>query len=227
MATGRMLKKEISDSRKLGNVKTDRARVLYFMMLPHLDAAGRLEADVRLIRGQITTMLPYSERVIQSCLEQLHNANLVVLYTDSDKQYLEYTRFGDFQSLNPEREAKTKIPGPTPNNSGVIQSSPPKIRQVKLSKDKYKAFVFLTKDEYKKLITKCGKEDTKEKIADLDGYLGSTSKKYESHYLTILNWDRKNKGQKSGSGSVPKENRGKDGLTARERLKEHFGNEKG
>ena len=67
MASGRMLKKEISNSEKLGIVKSDRARVLYFMMLPHLDIAGRLEANVRRIKGQIVTMLPYSEKKQKLC----------------------------------------------------------------------------------------------------------------------------------------------------------------
>ena len=45
MAEGRMLKKEISDSKKLGRLPSDRPRVLYLMMLPHLDVKGRLYAD--------------------------------------------------------------------------------------------------------------------------------------------------------------------------------------
>ncbi len=136
MASGRMLKKEISDSVKLGAVRTDKARVLYFMMLPHLDVMGRLEADTRRIKGQITTMLPYSEKVIQGCLDQLNDAELLVLYSISKKQYLEYTRFGDFQRINPDREAKSTIPSPTQEDSGVVQITPSKLSEVKLSLSK-------------------------------------------------------------------------------------------
>ncbi len=196
MASGRMLKKEISDSDKLGAVKTDRARVLWFMMLPHLDVAERLEANVRRIKGQITTMLPYSEKAIQVCLEQLHDSGLITLYKTSNKQYLEYTRFDDFQNLNPDREAESTIPPPNPEDSRVIQRTPLNIKlskdKLKVSKDKYIDFVFLTSEEYKKLIRLFGEQGTKDRIAALNDYIGSKGKKYKSHYHTILTWDRKN-----------------------------------
>ena len=72
------MKKEISNSEKLGAVKTDRARVLYLMMLPHLDVVGRLEANTRLIKGQIVTMLPYSQKAIQTSLEQLREVHTAI-----------------------------------------------------------------------------------------------------------------------------------------------------
>ncbi len=132
MASGRMLKKDISNSEKLGKVKSDRARVLYFMLLPHLDVEGRLEANTRQIKGQVVTMLPYSEKAIQVALEQLHVSGLIILYSNTEKQYLQFTRFNDFQSLNPEREAKSTIPAPTPEDSRVIQRTPLNIKEVKL-----------------------------------------------------------------------------------------------
>ncbi len=133
-----MLKKEISSSEKLGAVKSDKSRVLYFMMLPHLDAVGRLEANTRRIKGQITTMLPYTEKVIQTCLEELNEARLLILYINNDKQYIEYTRFGDFQRINSDREAESKIPSPTQENSGAIQITPPKLSEVKLNSNEDK-----------------------------------------------------------------------------------------
>jgi len=194
MASGRMLKKEISNSIKLGRVKTDRARVLYFMMMPHLDVAGRLEACVRRIKGQITTMLPYTEQAIQSSLEELHKVGLIVLYANNGNQYLEYARFCDFQRLNPEREAKTTIPAPTLDNTGVIQTnrlklnlSKDKISEVK-DKVKHLDFVFLSDNEFQKLVKRFGEKLTKEKISILNNGIGSKGYKYKSHYHTILSW---------------------------------------
>ena len=48
----------------------------------------------------------------------------------------------------------------------------------------------ITSDEHTKLIDKFGVDKTKEKLEALSLYVGSTGKKYKSHYLTILNWDR-------------------------------------
>ena len=144
-----MLKKEISDSKKLGRLPSDRPRVLYFMMLPHLDVKGRLYADPQKIKGQIVTMLPYSPAAIQKALEQLHEVGLIVLYQINGDQYLEYTRFSDFQRINADREAESKISGPTPDNSGVIQRTPLKLSKDKLSLSKDKEMSIF--DESRKL----------------------------------------------------------------------------
>lgn len=139
MAEGRMLKKEISDSKKLGRLKSDRPRVLYFMMLPHLDRDGRLKADSDQLKGQVCTMLHYSAASIQKALEQLHNVGLLLLYQADGTQYVQYARFNDFQSFTYDRESKSKIPAPTQEDSGALRRTPLKLREVKLSKDnKYK-----------------------------------------------------------------------------------------
>lgn len=73
-----------------------------------------------------------------------------------------------------------------------------KKRIEKKSKEIYAEFVTLTIDEYKTLVDKFGEQGAKDKIENLNLYKGSTGKKYASDYLTILNWERKNGGGKSG-----------------------------
>jgi len=58
-------------------------------------------------------------------------------------------------------------------------------------KEKYSDFVFLTKDEYKKLLKEFGDTKLKRWIETLNNYIGSKGKKYKSHYHTILNWERR------------------------------------
>jgi len=58
------------------------------------------------------------------------------------------------------------------------------------NKDKYLEFVYLTKEEYSLLEARF-KSHTTPKIEALNDYIGSTGKKYKSHYHTILNWARK------------------------------------
>lgn len=118
MADGRMIRKEIANSKKL-SLCCDAARVIYFMMLPHTDVEGRVKACPEIVKGQYLTMLEYSGVLIQSCLDELHKVGLIVLYKVGTDQFAEYTRFKDFQTLNPKREAKTKIPPPDFNNSGL------------------------------------------------------------------------------------------------------------
>jgi len=56
-------------------------------------------------------------------------------------------------------------------------------------------FVYLTDEEYKKLIEKFGENMTEQYIEKLNNYIGSKGKKYKSHYHTILNWSNKDNEQ--------------------------------
>ena len=60
-------------------------------------------------------------------------------------------------------------------------------------KDKYNDAVFLTKNEYNKLIDKLGNKRTEQLIEELSLYIISQGKqkKYKSHYATILSWHRR------------------------------------
>ena len=134
MAEGRMIKKVIANSKKLA-LCGDRARVIYFMMLPHTDIEGRIKACPPIVKGQYLTMLKYTELVIQKALDELHDVGLIVLYESDGNQYAEYTRFSDFQTLNPSREAESKISAPTQDNSRVVERTLYKDK-LSLSKDK-------------------------------------------------------------------------------------------
>ncbi len=67
-----------------------------------------------------------------------------------------------------------------------------KIREDKIREDKigFLDFVYMTKEEHKKLLDKLGKDKTEDMIERLNNYIGSKGKKYKSHYFTILTWSR-------------------------------------
>lgn len=77
----------------------------------------------------------------------------------------------------------------TKHSSSSTSSSPTK------SKNKHLNFVFLTKDEYTKLLDKFGESRTTELIEELNIGLGSKGYKYKSHYFTILSWARRKKAE--------------------------------
>lgn len=60
------------------------------------------------------------------------------------------------------------------------------------AKTLFQDFVLLTKTEHNNLVERFGKEGTEIRIIRLNNYLGSTGKKYRSHYHTILNWENRN-----------------------------------
>lgn len=57
-------------------------------------------------------------------------------------------------------------------------------------KNKYLDFILLTDDEYTKLQNLVG-DELEGYLERLNNYIGSTGKKYKSHYFTLLNWARK------------------------------------
>jgi hypothetical protein len=104
-------------------------------------------------------------------------------------------------NINPKLSEKTSA-----------KSTQSKRKEIKLNKTKkedtkkqYAEFVKLTQDEYEKLVGKFGEQGTKDRIENLNFYKGSKGVKYESDYLTILSWERKNN-PKINTGTHTKQN---------------------
>lgn len=175
MAEGRMLKKRISRSKKFASLKSDRARMLYLMIYPHTDVKGRMEADPDLIKSQVVPRLSLSERQIMEYLQDMASTGLILLWRENGDLYLEITRFEDFQSLREDREAPSTIHDPTPEQLQEFTCIDPgelpfKGKDKVKVKVKYKECVFLTDDEYQKLIKKIGEEKTEKTIEVLNNY---------------------------------------------------------
>lgn len=82
-----------------------------------------------------------------------------------------------------------------------------KLNKTKLKKLLYMDHVYLTSDEYQKLVEKIGEQKTKELIDRLNSYGHQKKKKfkeYSSHYHTILNWHRRDceKGGQANAGNA-------------------------
>jgi len=131
MAKGRMINRRISKSDKLAALAKDRYRVIYFMIYPHLDREGRFSADPRDIKEDCCPRLRYSVKDISESLSALHKVGLINLYKVNEKQYLEASRFDDFQvGLHKDREAPSEIPpnsGLNPESSGNCRTGAEKV----------------------------------------------------------------------------------------------------
>ncbi len=122
MAEGRMLKRQISRSKKLARLKTDSARLLYTWIIPHLDVEGRLEADPHIVKGEVVPRLEtFTPENIQEYLEDMESEKLIVLYHYEGDQFLQLVKFEDHQSLRKDKEAVSRIPAP----SGELSSPSP------------------------------------------------------------------------------------------------------
>jgi hypothetical protein len=100
--------------------------------------------------------------------------------------------------LDKQKITKTITKKISPSSSSSSSSSKKEI----YSKNAHLEFVFLTAPEYQKLVEQFGDGGAKERIARLNVYLGSTGKKYKSHYYTILSWEKNNGGSNRANTPV-------------------------
>ena len=73
----------------------------------------------------------------------------------------------------------------------MVTVVPNKTTTKKEHKKKYLDFVYLTDDEYKKLIAFFWSEERlKKEINKLNDYIGKSWRKYKSHYFTLRSWNQ-------------------------------------
>jgi len=142
MADGRMLKRAVSHSRRLANLKNDSHRLIYTWIIPHLDVEGRFHADPLIIKGSVVPRLKHiTEKIIHDALADMVNNDLIYLYQVDGEQYLELRKFEDHQThLRKDRESPSKIPPMNEKNKVQINAGvTPEligVREVKLREDK-------------------------------------------------------------------------------------------
>ena len=123
MAEGRMLKRSISDSKRLPELKTDSARLLWTWILPYLDVEGRYYADPDIIKGKIVPRLKtFTVKKVAEYLEDMNRVGLIEIYTVDNERFLQFRRFDDHQlGLRKDREAPSKIPNPIKRRSLPVE----------------------------------------------------------------------------------------------------------
>ncbi|MBT9166734.1 MAG: hypothetical protein DDT19_00058 [Syntrophomonadaceae bacterium] len=207
MANRRMLAKNISRSEKFADLKSDRARVLYQMQLPHTDDFGCFDASLRTYKATVCPLLNYSLNQIQEALEDMAQVGLIVLYEVNGHQYGQVSKFDTFQTFKKDRERKSEYPQPTDGESlesngiqeipnGTYKLSKDKLSKDKLSKDSAYSAEFLSfwenyprkiekKKAYKAWLARIKEGEPPEKlIAAAIGYSQyCTAKQIEETYI--------------------------------------------
>lgn len=123
MASGRMLKKKISKSRKLPELPSDSERLFYTWLIPHLDVEGRASADPDVLKGEVVPRLKnWTAEKVKKTLEILSLNKLINLYSMDGDQFLELIRFKDEQRLDSKREAKSQYPEPPSKRKPLLKA---------------------------------------------------------------------------------------------------------
>lgn len=155
------------------------------------------------------------ENVVNECLKRgifdsaMYEKNSVLTSKGIQKRYKEIVRrrkdvewITDYLLIDDISRVIDDI-NPTLSSHDDGKSTQSKVKESKVNKTKekktkevknhYGEFVSMTIEEYEKLINQFGEEGTKERIENLNFYKGSKGVAYKNDYLTILNWERKNK----------------------------------
>lgn len=111
MARGRMISGTIGESRKFAALANDTHRLIYLMVMPHVDKAGRFEADPILIKGKCLTRLDVDASTVQAWLEDAANVGLIHHYEARGMTVLEIANFKEHNTPH-HKEPDSKLPGP-------------------------------------------------------------------------------------------------------------------
>ncbi len=114
------------------------------------------------------------------------------------KRYLKMTKKRAFSNIRSEYSLLKVAQNPENTDfqaKNDVQNGQSKVNEIKkeMYKEKYGELknVYLTDEEYQKLVERYGRENTEEYIERVGLYIPEKKKDYSSHYLTILRWFRK------------------------------------
>jgi hypothetical protein len=143
----------------------------------------------------------WTYRHVENLLKALENDEMITYRTTNRYIVITIINYDLYQSNDDESDKQNgeQMINRLGTDDKQITNEATQIRSIKKEKkekkvkkkDKYLDCVYLTKDEYNKLVEKFNKDVTDNKIEDLNNYIMSKGKRYKSHYYTILNWGKK------------------------------------
>lgn len=137
-----MFDKSISYSERV-NSCTLKSAFCFGWIIAHCDDFGRINGSPAKLKGQVFPLRrEFSVPTIEKCLLELKNKELIYYWTPNGDPIIEIIDWWDHQTISEKKRTKSKFPAydakldnslGTPGNP---KESPPKLREVKLSKSK-------------------------------------------------------------------------------------------
>ena len=164
-------------------------KALFIHCLLKANFKDKVWRGVEIKRGSFLTSLDslstetgLSVQKIRTSLKRLKSTNELTSESNNQYRIITLNNYDKFNTLPTSQQATQQ----TANKQLTTTNNDKKEK-----KDIYGEFVKLTKTEYDKIITKYGLDIFDEYSDRLNNYIGSTGKKYKSHYHTLLGWIRK------------------------------------
>jgi len=198
-------------------------KTLFIHILLKANFKDKQWKGIEINRGQFLTSyetlsneINLTVQQVRTCIKKLIKTKEITIKTTNKYSLITVENYNDYQNkdeiatnkLTNEQQSNNKqltttnndkndnndlIMNNNENNEKKEKPKKEKPKKEKQVKNKYLEFVFLTNEEYQKLIVTFDELKTKQYIENLNNYIGSTGKKYQSHYHTILNWSKKDK----------------------------------
>lgn len=116
MANKRMISKSISTSMRWNGLKSDTARLLFVMTIPHCDDWGRIDGEPEVLKSIVFPMIrAYNIQKLTKDLKDLAESNMVFWYSIDNKKVVEIIDWFGHQSISDNKRSKSKFP-PVPDN---------------------------------------------------------------------------------------------------------------
>lgn len=111
MATGRILKKQISLSEAVNDLSL-KAALLFTWAIPHADDFGRMPGSPRRVKAAVVPMREdFSLDDVAMCIQELHEAGLVCWYTVDGEQHLSFPTWESHQA-GLHKRTRSRLPPP-------------------------------------------------------------------------------------------------------------------
>ncbi len=139
-------------------------------------------------RKSLAQTLHISEQSVRTALNHLKSTNEITIKTTSKYSLVTIQNWDKYQQINQQPNQQLTNNQPTTNHKQEVKN----IRSKEI-KNNYGQFenVLLTDDEYNSLSEALTEPILQNLISQLDEYIESTGKKYQSHRATIQTWARR------------------------------------
>lgn len=132
VSSGRMIRKNISQSKKIASLSKE-SIVLFLLIIPHLNAHGKMNGNPHFIKGEVCPLLTWlTVDMIERCLCEITEKTNLKYYEVDGLFWIQSLSWKDHQDLRIDRLSSDEIPDYSKTSPGVVRdlsgSSPEKVR---------------------------------------------------------------------------------------------------
>lgn len=107
---GRMLRKDISKSRKIASLSKE-SLVLFYMIIPHLNSYGKMNGSPYFVKGEIVPLMDwFTLPLIEKCLAEISKKTNLKWFEFEGLKYIHSLSWEEHQELEKNRRGKDDLP---------------------------------------------------------------------------------------------------------------------